>query len=71
MGTNWNDVFCIKKLGIKMKLFYSDETGAVTIEWVILTASIVALALGAVSLIDAAKTAQVSTIASKIASSGS
>ena len=58
----------------QMKLFKSfrkDELGAVTVDWVVLTAAVVALALGAISLIDTAVSTQVSTISSKVTGAGS
>ncbi len=57
-----------------MKLFKSfrkDELGAVTVDWVVLTAAVVALALGAISLINTAVSTQVSTISSKVIGAGS
>ncbi|MEM6408678.1 MAG: pilus assembly protein [Pseudomonadota bacterium] len=34
-----------------MRKFFSDETGAVTVDWVILTAGVVSLALAAIGVI--------------------
>ena len=46
--------------------FGKNDEGAVTVDWVVLTAAVVALALGAISLIDTAVSTQASIIASNI-----
>ncbi|MEM7242309.1 MAG: hypothetical protein AAF429_08995 [Pseudomonadota bacterium] len=46
--------------------FRKDEIGAVTVDWVVLTAAIVALALGAITLIRTSVSTQASIIASNV-----
>ena len=53
-----------------IKQFLGEELGAVTIEWVILTAAIVALALGATGTLGTAMDGQKATIASKVTAAG-
>ncbi|MEM7241027.1 MAG: hypothetical protein AAF429_02480 [Pseudomonadota bacterium] len=48
------------------KTFFKDDEGAVTVDWVVLTAAIVLLALGAVTLITTSVSTQASIIASNI-----
>lgn len=47
--------------------FLSDESGAVTVDWVVLTAAVVALAIGILASIDSATTELASEIGSRIA----
>ena len=57
------------KKGVNMKLsksFYKDDEGAVTVDWVVLTAAVVLLAIGAISLVRTAVSTQASIIASNI-----
>ena len=49
-----------------MKYFIRDNTGAVTVDWAILTAAIVAMGLGLLIAVDLATSTQVSNIASEI-----
>ena len=53
-----------------LKKFRKDEIGAVTVDWVVLTAAVVALALGAITLIDTAVSTQAGLIAGKINTAG-
>ena len=48
------------------KSFAKDDDGAVTVDWVVLTAAVVLLAIGAVTLIRTAVSTQTSIIASKV-----
>ena len=56
------------KLFINMKKFFSNEDGAVTVDWVVLTAAIVGLAILAFDAIGDATSDMASDIASDIAS---
>ena len=51
---------------MKLSKFYEDEEGAVTVDWVVLTAAVVLLAIGAISLVRTAVSTQASIIASNI-----
>lgn len=55
------------KLFDLVKNFHNDESGAVTVDWVVLTAAVVALAIGILSTIDSATTELASEIGSRIA----
>ena len=46
--------------------FLTDEDGAVTVDWVVLTAAVVALAIGILASIDSATTTLASEIGSRI-----
>ena len=37
---------------LKLKCFWQDETGAVTVDWVVLTAAIVGIAIAVISTIE-------------------
>jgi len=50
-----------------VKSFAKDENGAVTIDWVVLTAAIVGLAIAAWTTIDTSTTALVGTASDAIA----
>lgn len=58
------------KLFALLKKFRADEAGAVTVDWVVLTAAVVALALGALSTIKTQVDAKATTIAGSITSAG-
>lgn len=58
------------KFSLKMKRFARDEDGAVTVDWVVLTAAIVGLAVVAFNSIDTATSNMASDIASDITASG-
>ena len=50
----------------KAHAFIKDESGAVTVDWVVLTAAIVVMVLGAISAISPAVSTQVSLIAIEV-----
>ncbi len=54
------------KLFDLVKNFHNDESGAVTVDWVVLTAAVVALAIGILATIDTATTNLASEIGSRI-----
>lgn len=49
-----------------IKTFRNDEDGAVTVDWVVLTAAVVAMAAGAYSLIDSNVTTALTQVGSNI-----
>ena len=55
----------------KLLKFRRDELGAVTVDWVVLCAAVVALVLAVFALLDTAVSTQVSTISSKVTGAGS
>ena len=57
------------KFSLKMKRFSRDEDGAVTVDWVVLTAAIVGLAIIAFGAIETATSDLTVDIASDIAGS--
>ena len=54
------------KFSLKLNRFARDEDGAVTVDWVVLTAAIVGLAVVAFTTIDTAADGLISDIASDI-----
>ena len=54
------------KFALKMKRFSRDEDGAVTVDWVVLTAAIVGLAVVAFTTIDTAADSLISDITSDL-----
>ena len=54
------------KFTLKVKKFARDEDGAVTVDWVVLTAAVVGLAIAAFSSINTSATALTGKIASDI-----
>ena len=54
------------KLFDLVKNFHNDESGAVTVDWVVLTAAVVALAIGILTTINGATTDLASEIGSRI-----
>ncbi|EDQ03512.1 hypothetical protein DSM14862_03741 (plasmid) [Sulfitobacter indolifex] len=57
------------KFSLNMKRFSRDEDGAVTVDWVVLTAAIVGLAVVAFGAIEGATSDMASDIASEITAS--
>jgi Flp pilus assembly pilin Flp len=48
------------------KNFVKDEDGAVTVDWVVLTAAVVALGIGAINLIDTSTTTLATDVGTSI-----
>ncbi|MFG6660998.1 hypothetical protein [Sulfitobacter sp. 915] len=58
------------KFSLKMKRFARDEDGAVTVDWVVLTAAVVALAAVAFGSIETSTSNLATGIAAKITEAG-
>lgn len=50
----------------KIRRAFADESGAVTVDWVVLTAAVVVLAIGAISVLDGQITSLVGSISSEL-----
>ncbi len=50
----------------KFRRAAKDESGAVTVDWVVLTAAVVVLAIGAISVLDTRITALVDNISTEL-----
>ncbi|WP_226623051.1 hypothetical protein [Alloyangia pacifica] len=54
-----------------IKTFRNDEDGAVTVDWVVLTAAVVAMAAGAYSLISSNMTTALENVGTSLSSAAS
>ncbi len=50
----------------KIRRAFADESGAVTVDWVVLTAAVVVLAIGAISVLDGQIDALVGSISTEL-----
>lgn len=55
------------KMHLYLKRLVSDESGAVTVDWVVLTAAIVGLAVGVISSVKSGPEGIAETISDKVA----